>query len=383
MSSAGAEVVVDFGVAGLGSALVAGWSQPEPDETWTAAPVARISLPAPAVPATYVMTFKLRPQIVEGRLDQQRLGVSVNGVAIDEFVITRRTTRSCLLPWAVLRGRSSVDVSFDLPDAARPSDFGTSTDDRLLGVAFASLRLYPSLHDEWHSDNLSGPEPVAVDVASIMAADQMPLNRLMMQFESLGQNCEFGLLQRQCQAEPLGLLRFSSTPMQQLLTALEHRFEGLGAPGNLEIELSPNGREYMVKDTVFGFLYHAWVKAGEMEPSEVLRREQRRVPFLVRKLLEDLEDADKTFVFKGMGATAEEAVFPLAAALRRYGPNTLLFVNLADAEHRAGEVAARAPGFLVGHVSRFAPTENASDLALPEWVKLCRQAYRLRIADRA
>ena len=154
----------------------------------------------------------------------------------------------------------------------------------------------------------------------------------------------------------------------------------MGEPGNVEAVISPNGREYMVQDRKFGFLYHAWVKTGEMTAEAVQRRESRRVPFLVRKLLEDLTEAHKIFVFKGMSSLPEEDVYPLAAALRRYGPNTLLLVNIADTTHRAGSVEARAPGFFVGHVSRFAPTDNAADLDLSEWVRVCRDAYRLHIA---
>ena len=81
-----------------------------------------------------------------------------------------------------------------------------------------------------------------------------------------------------------------------------------------------------------------------------------------------------------MSAVPEEEVFPLAMAIRRYGPNTLLFVTLSDADHPGGTVQARAPGFLVGYIDRFAPGDNANDLLLGQWVKLCREAYRLRLA---
>ncbi len=136
----------------------------------------------------------------------------------------------------------------------------------------------------------------------------------------------------------------------------------------------------MVRDSRYGFGYHAWVNAGAMSPEDVTRRELRRVPFLVRKLLEDLEAGDKTFVFKGMGTMPEEEVFPLAMALRRFGPNTLLFVTLADAEHRGGTVDVRGPGFQVGYLDRFAPGDNAHDFMLSQWVKICRETYRLRLA---
>jgi hypothetical protein len=204
----------------------------------------------------------------------------------------------------------------------------------------------------------------------------------MQQFESLGQNCEFGLVQRRCQAEPLGLLRFASAPLPNLLAALDMRFAGMGTPESVRVEMSSNGREFMVTDTAYDVVYHAWVDAGAMSVEELHQREVRRVPLLVRKLLEDLLSGEKIFVFKGMGALAEEVVFPLAAALRRYGPNTLLHVTLADAEHRAGMVEAKAPGFLVGYLDRFAPGDDAHDLALAQWVSVCRGAYRLAQALR-
>jgi tRNA U34 5-methylaminomethyl-2-thiouridine-forming methyltransferase MnmC len=81
-----------------------------------------------------------------------------------------------------------------------------------------------------------------------------------------------------------------------------------------------------------------------------------------------------------MDAMPEEEIEPLVAAIRRYGSNTLLFVTLADAGHRSGTVEERAPGFLVGYLDRFAPEEDAQDLLLAPWVRLCREAYRLRLS---
>jgi hypothetical protein len=104
------------------------------------------------------------------------------------------------------------------------------------------------------------------------------------------------------------------------------------------------------------------------------------VPFLVNKLLENLEVGDKIFVFKGMGAMEEEEVFPLAMAIRRYGPNTLLFINLANDQNKGGSVAARAPGFYVGYLDRFAPGDDAAGFDLAQWVQVCRMAYRLKLA---
>jgi hypothetical protein len=206
----------------------------------------------------------------------------------------------------VLDGHQRTEVVFELPDAARPADLG-GTDGRRLGVAVSQLQFYADGFAPDAGDAGDG-QSVPVDVSAIMVADRMPLAELMSKFESLGQNCEFGLVQRRCQAEPLGLLRFSSTPLPKLLDALDARFEGMGEPDSMKVELSSNGREYMISDTRFGFLYHAFVDSGAMAAEALHRREVKRVPFLVHKLLDDLESADKIFVFKGMGSAEHAAV---------------------------------------------------------------------------
>src|SRR5256714_3683234 len=116
---------------------------------------------------------------------------------------------------------------------------------------------------------------------------ELPLRELMLRFESIGENCEFGLVQRRCGCEPLGLFRFASAPLPKLLAGLDARFEGLSHPDNLDVQLSPNGREYLVTDKRFQLLYHAWVLADEMTAQEVHQREVRRLPLLIRKFLED------------------------------------------------------------------------------------------------
>jgi len=375
-------VDIDFGRAGNGVAyLKAGWSDPEATETWSVGGASSMLIPAPDARATYYMMLKLRPHIVAGRLAAQRLHVQVNGTEVGQFTLTKPATRACRIPWSAIGGRKVMDIRFDMPDTARPSDMGSGSDQRALGIAFAGLRIFADSGAAVPEDGAdTSGESAPIDIDTIAAADRISVGDLMLKFESLGQNCEFGLVQRQCGAEPLSLLRFSSTPLPKLLAALEAEFEGMGSPETVHVQVSANGRELMINDSRFGFLYHAFVQSGAMSLEALHRREVRRVPLLIRKLLEDLQSADKIFVFKGMSAVPEEEIFPLAASLRHYGPNTLLFVTLADAGHPAGSVEFRAPGFLVGYVARFAPTEDASDFDVAQWVRVCREAYRLRLA---
>jgi len=209
--------------------------------------------------------------------------------------------------------------------------------------------------------------------SSSAVADTQTDPALMLGFESLGENCEFGLVQRRCGAEPLGLLRFASAPYADLMTALRARFAGLGRADLLEIQISDNGTEYMVKDLMYGFLWHAWVQVGEMTPEEVLQREQRRVPLLVRKMLEDLASGEKVMVYHGMQPLRQSQAEALAALIAEIGPRTtLLWVELAEPGHAAGSVVRLGPHLVKGFVDRFAPGENAHDLSLDCWISVCR-----------
>jgi hypothetical protein len=375
------EVTLDFTSRGNAARFCqSGWSTPEASETWTDGTESRVVLPTPTLRAPYILVLKLRP-MVAASLPAQQLRVFLNNVLMGEFTLSGHTVRACLVPWAAFTLSPEVTISLEVPNAARPCDVGVSDDTRRLGVALSSMALYPDLHDRGEYDALFDDDCAAAAGSRFAtAADGLLARDLMLCFESLGQNCEFGLVQRQCDAEPLGLLRFSSTPLPLLLDALGAGFEGMGGPGAIHVELSPNGREYMVRDSRFGFLYHAWVLAGAMAPEAIARREASRVPFLVRKLVEDLQAAEKIFVFKGMGAMPADEVYPLATAIRRYGANTLLFVTLADDANEAGSVRVEAPGFLIGYVDRFAPSDEAKDVLLDQWVAVCRQAYRLRLA---
>jgi hypothetical protein len=204
----------------------------------------------------------------------------------------------------------------------------------------------------------------------------MPPDReLMMAFESLGENCEFGLVQRRCGAEPLGLLRFSSAPLPKLTAALRNRFADLGRPDLIEVQVSDNGLEYMVLDRRYGFLSHAWVLTSEKTAEAVHQRECRRLPFLARKLVEDLTEGEKIFVFHGMAPLSEAEARAFAAIVGGYGPATLLWVELADADHPPASVARIGANLLKGHVDRFAPGEDAHDLSLACWIALCRNAH--------
>lgn len=197
---------------------------------------------------------------------------------------------------------------------------------------------------------------------------------LIQGFEGLGDNCEFGLVQRYCGAEPLGLFRFSSVRIDHLVHALDTDFSEYGGPEDLEVLVAPTGRLFG-HSRRYGFPYNTSDFVAQTSPDSIHRRELGKVAYLKRRLLEDLAEGEKIFVRKGGAEDTPEAVDALARAIRRHGPGQLLHVRADDAG--AGTVARRDETLMIGHVRRFAPYVTAYDIDLESWLDLCRSAWAL------
>lgn len=198
---------------------------------------------------------------------------------------------------------------------------------------------------------------------------------LMLQFESIGDSCEFGLVQRQNGAEPLGLLRFSGVPVRHLIRALEHGFEGVADPDQIRVQVE-NG-EYMVKLWKYDFIYHAHVREGTMDPDALHAREVRRTRFLLDKLIADLKNPAKILVFRQNEPLLAHDLVKLRAALARYGATTLLWVQQAMPGHLPGTAERADDRLVLGYVRWMAPRDNAHQIDHESWLSLCRQAYAL------
>lgn len=198
---------------------------------------------------------------------------------------------------------------------------------------------------------------------------------LVVQFESLGDNCELGLVQRRVGAEPLGLLRFSGTPLRNLLRAMTARFAQIG--DQAYVRLNPEHGEYMVKLTKYDFTYHADAKVGEVDPDRLLKQQTRVVSFLARKLIEDLEESSKIFVFRQNEPLSAIDLIDLRLAIAAYGTGRLLWVQPACPGHPPGSVTLVDERLMIGHVRRLAERETVPDLDLESWMTVLRRAYRL------
>ncbi|MBE7220843.1 MAG: hypothetical protein INR64_20445, partial [Caulobacteraceae bacterium] len=227
-------------------------------------------------------------------------------------------------------------------------------------------------------DRLAAPGgPVLTAPVQIDVVDDEPVRRLMLGFESLGDSCEFGLVQRRYAAEPLGLLRWNDVQLDNLLAALAERFAGMGEPAVTEMPVIGNG-EYTVRDTRWDLWMHTFQFVGQADPAVLLPKMCRRVAYLRDKLIEDLVAAEKIFVYRAPALSAER-IAALHAALRAYGSAKLLVALPVDAAEAfanvPGELVEVGEGCWVGVLSRLGVTDdNQWDIAYDDWVRICRKA---------
>lgn len=200
-----------------------------------------------------------------------------------------------------------------------------------------------------------------------------PLDDLMLAFENLGENCDFGLIQRHAGVEPLGIFRFAGIRLDQLLNTLANEFDGVGDPANMEITLfgDDDRREFMISERSVGG-YHTFIYEGEMERAELLRRQARRLTFLRRKVLDDLRAGEKIWVWRESVPSPRARIDALLGALNRFGPNKLLWVTVAKGEKPPGTVERLAHDLVRGYALPF-----GGEVVPPgrPWFQVCEEAY--------
>jgi tetratricopeptide (TPR) repeat protein len=227
-----------------------------------------------------------------------------------------------------------------------------------------------------------GTDPAA---RTAPTANQNTIEHLITRFESLGGHglgCEFGLLQRHYGAEPLGLLRWTEIEPHALRAALARGLEGVGAPENTVVTTPQHGDhlEYTASDRRFGMAMHTFVRADQVPEDQMFTQICRRLHYLKTKLLDDLRQGDKIFVYKNAYADLTDAeITALHTAFRQLGPSTLLCVRREDKARPFPFVEAPAPGLMIAYIDAFAvsPDGEARSLPVASWTALLTRAYQM------
>jgi len=379
---------IAFGHAGTAEPYkLEGWADPEPGFTWTTGPHSTLVIPLPKGAedhANLTLEFRLAPFIPPGRPPSQRLKIFLNGTRIASETITGGGRFAFPLPANALNlrpPRRLQRLRIEHPDAQRPSDHGSAEDSRTLAFMFHAIRLLrtPRLPpaDITVLPPLPHPPNRAALNAQVRQAVGMSPESLSKHFESLGHNCEFGLVQRHFGAEQLGLLRFAGIALEDLFEALDRRFENLG--DSLTIVAARNeagGGEYFVNETNTNISFHTFIAITDSSPDQVRAATIRYLAFQKRVFLERLAAGDCICIVHRRGIIVPAQACALLLLLREFGPNSLLFVD--ESPHLpSGAVQQLDHGLYHGTLAAFAPLGEAGNSDLPGWASLCVNAYRL------
>jgi hypothetical protein len=198
---------------------------------------------------------------------------------------------------------------------------------------------------------------------------------LVSRFESLGNNCEFGLLQRYCGLERLDLLRFNFTPLETLISGLNCSFSDLALEG--QVTVSFENKQWMVRESVYGFYYHTYNRDPDYDPDRLLAQQIRWLRRMAAKFIEQVQVGDRIYVRKGEKSDQRDKIEALADALRRHGPATLLWATVADDTNAAESVKRVSDHLIKGHLKSFAHYQTATDFDVLPWLRLLRKTLAL------
>ncbi len=167
------------------------------------------------------------------------------------------------------------------------------------------------------------------------------IREIITRFESMGDSCEFGFVQRHFGYEPLSLLRWVATTTDKLIAGLEDGFPGIESPDNTYATNEFDSECVITNRTYFQNMYTHVRQDQVKDEARFLSQMRRGLARLADKLFEDLEECEKVFVHRSLSTIDARTLGSLTKALRKHGPAKLLVVQAASESHPTGEVTWR------------------------------------------
>jgi hypothetical protein len=359
--------------------LFAGFSHPEDGHTWALAPFSVLRIRLPKKSALAIVVIRVAPFLHAPLARALPLKVYMDNVLFFSGTITDDVVIGTVLRDG-LAERTFCYIEFRCPLAVSPEVAGLTGETRRL--SFRLVRAWAfSCPDGWEgaearfrgrSTPKSTGTPALKSMSSHLAAPE-----LLCCFESLGHSCDFGLVQRQIGVEPLGLLRFAGTKTCQVFDGLLRGFAGIGAPETIKPYVPHGFDEYWIHETQYGLFYHTFVPPHLTTPEHLVARESVRLPWLARKLMEDVGNGEKIFLLRRPEPMSTAEAIAVWAVLNLSAPNALLYLTV-DGSRAVGAVDEVGPRLLHGNIDGVLGDVAPS---VSSWLAVCNNAYRLARID--
>jgi hypothetical protein len=356
-----------FGMEGNAQSHQSGaWSDAEDGHSWALSPGCSLAIDIMESAEDAVLLMEIWPATAPPDRPTRTMQLRRDAHLLAQLALDKRGV-FCIPLGSVSAGSNiRLNFQFDKPLGA------IAGDTRPLAFGFRSLCVIA--RDEPRSIRQITKPPLfstAIDEASALQisheAVAEPLADALMRFESLGHACDFGFLQRRCEAEPLGLLRFGGIPTHGLVEGLIDGFARLGQPGSLRpLITEEREHEYLLLDTLYGLSWHTALDPAQFEPGDALTREARRLPFLKRLFFETLAAGEKIFILRPPRAMEFAEADAVATALRLHSDCKLLWAVQEQGE--PGSVDMLRPYFFRGHLDVAGRRGSASAQA---WLNVC------------
>ena len=199
---------------------------------------------------------------------------------------------------------------------------------------------------------------------------------------SLGDNCEFGFVQRNAGFEPSGLLRWAIAKPIDVVRFLENIYsEGYSKKFYKFDGLKPFGSKMVLEETT-NFSFHSSIHSAKNENSgnlefkntrnerlELWNIEREKFHHLFNKFVLTLSGTPSTFVIKKLPDTDLELLVRLSELLHEFNDQHSLFVVSVNKE-KVGKIEAVNESLTVGYLEFFASYSEANKCDYENWMKI-------------
>jgi hypothetical protein len=208
---------------------------------------------------------------------------------------------------------------------------------------------------------------------------------ILRNFESLGENCEFGFLLEAYEIGEGSLFRWAFVnDFAKMAQAIDRKMTGSFAfdamrpySATMIVDESTNiawhtKMRIAVADDQFSFV------ESEDERRAIHATELSKFEYLRDKFFRSLAEEQKIYVIKCNIGITDAEIDLVTAALQKHGRPTLFHVKRADRTVPAGTVSRIGANHFVGYIDRFSDYDEANDISKACWTELCTNVWEMR-----